>query len=256
MAKNIFLSVVIPAYNEEHNIRFGVLDTVNTYLQNQTYSWEVLLVDDGSKDKTVEYAEKFSKTHKGFRVLKEKHRGKGGTVVAGVLAADGEYIIFTDTDQSTPINQIEKFLPKLQSEYDIVIGSRSGRSGAPLLRKAMSLGFSLLRTVVLGLPYKDTQTGFKAFRREPARRIFSLMKRFFENKHIKGASTAAGFDVEMLYLARKMGYKIAEVSVDWVYEPGTKKNPLMESWVGFKGVIAVRVKSILGVYKIKNEKNN
>ena len=252
---DIFLSVVIPAYNEEVNIRSGVLTQVEDYLKSKDYTWEVLIADDGSNDKTVEVADQFCQKHKGFNVLKEPHRGKGGTVIAGVLAANGKYILFTDADQSTPINQLEKFLPLLKSDYDIVIGSRSGREGAPIFRKLMSLGFSLIRTILLRLPYKDTQTGFKAFRREPARKVFGLMKRFFENKHIKGASTAAGFDVEMLYIARKMGYKIAEVPVDWVYEPGTKKNPLKESWIGFRGVMAVRIKSLLGVYKIKNEKN-
>lgn len=251
MPKDIFLSIVIPAYNEEKNIRSGVLEQVSNYLRQQKYTWEVLIVDDGSKDRTVEFSEEFCKNHPGFRVLKEPHRGKGGTVVAGILAASGEYILFTDTDQSTPLNQVEKFIPKFEEGYDIVIGSRSGRKGAPLFRKLMSLGFSLIRTILLRLPYKDTQTGFKAFRSEAGKNVFGLMKRFFENKRIKGASTAAGFDVEMLYIARKMGYKIAEVPVDWVYEPGTKKNPFMESWIGFRGVMAVRVKSLLGVYKIK-----
>ncbi len=250
MAKDIFLSIVIPAYNEEQNIRSGVLKQVYDYLQKQDYTWEVLLVDDGSTDKTIQACKEVLGKFKGFKVLREPHRGKGGTVIAGVLAAAGQYIVFTDADQSTPINQLEKFLPRLQTDYDIVIGSRSGRSGAPVFRKLMSLGFSLLRTVVLRLPYKDTQTGFKGFTRESARRIFSLMKKFFENKHIKGASTAAGFDVEMLYIARKMGYKIAEVPVDWIYEPGTKKNPLKESWIGLKGIMAVRIKSLWGVYKI------
>ncbi|MEK7526140.1 MAG: dolichyl-phosphate beta-glucosyltransferase [Patescibacteria group bacterium] len=251
MLKDIFLSIVIPAYNEEKNIRSGVLKQVYDYLQNQDYTWEVLIVDDGSTDKTLAASQEMLTSMPGFKVLQEPHRGKGGTVIAGVLAAQGKYIVFTDADQSTPINQLEKFLPKLQSDYDIVIGSRSGRAGAPVFRKLMSLGFSTLRTIVLRLPYKDTQTGFKGFKRQPARNIFGLMKKFFENKHIKGASTAAGFDVEMLYIARKMGYKIAEVPVDWVYEPGTKKNPFKESWIGFKGMMAVRIKSLLGVYKIK-----
>jgi dolichyl-phosphate beta-glucosyltransferase len=251
MDKKVFLSIVIPAYNEEQNVRSGVLAGVSDYLSKQKYTWEVLIADDGSSDRTVEFAQEFCKKHKGFRVLKEPHRGKGGTVIAGVLAAQGGIILFTDMDQSTPIDQLEKFLPKLQADYDIVIGSRSGRSGAPLIRQLMSLGFSILRTIVLRLPYKDTQTGFKGFKREAARNVFGLMKKFFENKTVKGASTAAGFDVEMLYIARKMGYKIAEVPVEWVYEPGTRKNPLKESWIGFRGMMAVRIKSILGMYKIK-----
>src|SRR5688572_29138209 len=179
MAKDIFLSLVIPAYNEEQNIRAGVLKTVNDYLAQQKYPWVVIVADDGSTDKTVEISQEFARNHNGFRVLKEPHRGKGGTVIAGVLSAQGKYIVFTDDDQSTPINQLEKFLPKLQPNYDIVIASRSGRSRAPLFRKLMSLGFSLFRTIVLRLPYKDTQTGFKGFRQEAGRNVFGLMKKFF-----------------------------------------------------------------------------
>ncbi len=248
MAK-IYLSIVIPAYNEEKNLRSGVLGAVDNYLSRQEYPWEVLIVDDGSSDATAELAGKFAREHRGFKLMKEPHRGKGGVVIAGVLAAAGKYILFTDMDQSTPIDQVEKVLPKLEGGYDIVIGSREGRAGAPLIRKLMSLGFSLLQLLVLRLPYRDTQTGFKAFRREAGQRIFGKMKVFFERMRVKGASTSAGFDVEMLYLARKMGYRVAEVPIAWHYEPGTKKNSIKESWIGFRGVMAVRIKSLLGLYR-------
>ncbi len=246
----IKLSVVIPAYNEEKNLTSGILDHVYEYLKRQNYSWEVIIADDGSSDKTAELAEEIIGKYKGFRLLKEPHRGKGGIVIAGVLAAKGEIVLFTDMDQSTPLIEIEKFLPYFDEGYDIVIGSRAGRKNAPIFRKIMSWGFSTLRMVLLRLPYKDTQTGFKAFKKEAAQTIFGKMKVFFDRMRVKGASTTAGFDVEMLYIARKMGYKIKEVPVEWVYEPGTKKNPFKESWIGFKGVIAVRIKSLLGVYKV------
>ncbi len=249
MPKDIFLSVVIPAYNEEHNVSSGALQAIDNYLKFQSYTWEVLIVDDDSKDRTVEIAEKFCQAHPGFKVLKEPHRGKGGTVIAGVLAAKGEIVLFTDMDQSTPLNQIEKFLPFFSEGFDIIIGSREGRKGAPLIRKIMSLGFSTVRMLILRLPYKDTQTGFKAFKKEAGRKVFGRMKVFFDNMRVKGASTSAGFDVEMLYLARKMKLKVKEVPVEWHYEAGTKKNPLMESWIGFRGVMAVRIKSLLGVYR-------
>ena len=247
--KRLHLSVVIPAYNEEHNVKSGVLGGVYDYLRQQKYNLEVVIVDDRSTDKTVKEVNKFIKKHPHFRLMEEPHRGKGGTVIAGVLAADGEIILFADMDQSTPIGEVEKFFPKFKSGYDIVIGSRAGRKGAPLVRKLMSLGYSILRTIVLRLPYKDTQTGFKAFKREAAQIVFGKMKKFFENRNIKGASTAAGFDVEMLYIARKRHLKIAEVAVEWQYEPGTAKNPIKESWIGFRGMMAVRIKSLLGVYK-------
>lgn len=247
----LFLSVVIPAFNEEHNLKAGVLDGIFNYLKEQSYSLEVLVVDDGSSDKTAELSENFAKSHRGFRVLKEPHRGKGGTVIAGMLKAEGQIILFTDMDQATPIDQIEKFLPKFEEDYDIVIGSREGRKGAPLIRKLMAYGFALLRAIVLRLPYKDTQAGFKAFKREAAIKIFSKMKNLIERKNIQGSSLTAGFDVEILYLARKMGFRVAEVPVVWHYKEGTKKNPLVESWTGFKGVMAVRLKSLTGYYKLK-----
>ncbi len=246
----IKLSVVIPAYNEEKNIRSGILSSVYEYLKKQDYSWEVIIADDGSSDNTLSFAQEFVKKHKGFRVLEEPHRGKGGIVIAGVLAAKGEIILFTDMDQSTPLSEIEKFLPQFNLGYDIVIGSRAGRKNAPITRKIMSIGFSLLRVILLRLPYRDTQTGFKAFKKEAAEKIFGKMRIFFEKMRVNGASTTAGFDVEMLYIARKMGFKIKEVPVEWVYEPGTKKNPIKESWIGFRGIMAVRIKSLLGVYKI------
>ncbi len=245
-----YLSVVIPAYNEEHNLKARVLDDVHTYLAKQKYPWEVLIVNDGSTDKTAETASEFISKYPGFRFLNEPHRGKGGTVIAGVLAAKGEIILFADMDQSTPINQIEKLLPKFSEGFHIVIGSRHGREGAPLVRKLMAYGFAALRFIVLRLPYKDTQAGFKAFKKEAALKIFSKMKNLLEKKNVQGSSLSAGFDVEILYLARKMGFKVAEVPVEWHYHEGTKKNPIIESWIGFKGILAVRLKSLMGYYKL------
>ncbi|MCH7730120.1 glycosyltransferase family 2 protein [Patescibacteria group bacterium] len=245
----LYLSIVIPAYNEEENIRKSVLDKVWKYLSRQKYSWEVLVVDDGSTDKTADLAEKFAKEHKDFRVMREPHRGKGGTVIAGMLAAKGEVVLFTDMDQATPINQIEKLLPKFSEKYDIAIGSRSGREGAPLVRKIMAYGFMLLRTLVLRLPYKDTQCGFKAFKRSSAKKIFKKMKIFSEKGRARGASVSAGFDLEILYIARKLGLKVAEVPVSWRHQEGTKVNPIKDSWEGFRDLVRVRLNALLGLYR-------
>src|SRR3989339_962225 len=152
----LYLSIVIPSYNEENNIRTGSLSGMVDYLKEQDYSWEILVVDDGSTDKTAELALKFAETHKNIRVLKEPHRGKGGTVIAGMLKAIGEIVVFDDMDQATPIDQLEKILPKFKDGFDVVIGSRAGREGAPIVRKAMAYGFALLRNIVLQLPFKDT----------------------------------------------------------------------------------------------------
>jgi glycosyltransferase involved in cell wall biosynthesis len=245
-----FLSVVMPAYNEEYNLRTGVLDSVFDYLTEQKYSWEILFVDDGSTDNTAKLAEEFGRKHKNFFVLKEPHRGKAGTVTAGILKAKGEIILFTDTDQATPIDQIEKILPKFKEGYDVVIGSRHGREGAPIIRKIMAYGFSLLRLLVLRLPFKDTQCGFKAFSSGAAGEIFKRLEIFSSKKKSEGASVTAGFDLEILYIARKLGYKIAEVPVDWHHKEGTKVDPVKDSIEGLRGLLMVRFNSLQGKYKV------
>lgn len=245
-----YLSVVIPAYNEEYNLRTGVLDSVYDYLSGQKYTWEILFVDDGSKDGTLKIAEAFSKKHSNFKLFAEPHRGKGGTVIAGMLKAKGEIILFTDTDQATPIDQLEKILPRFKEGYDVVVGSRHGREGAPLIRKIMAFGFSTLRLIVLRLPFKDTQCGFKAFTSKATKDIFERLKVFNDKDKIKGASVTAGFDLEVLYVARKLGFKVAEVPVDWHHKEGTKVDPIKDSIEGLKGLLSVRLNALQGKYKI------
>ncbi len=248
----IYLSVVIPAYKEENNIKVGVLDEVFDYLKKQKYSWEVLMVDDGSPDNTLELLKSFQKNHEGFTAISEPHRGKAGTVIAGILKAKGEIILFTDMDQATPLNQIEKFLPKFENEgYDGVIGSRVGREGYTKVRLVMAYGFMFLRNVVLGLPYKDTQCGFKAFKKDVAIEIFKRMKVFSEKGRTGGAAVTAGFDLELLYIARKLGLKIAEVKVVW-HEKGLRRevSPIKDSWEGLRDLFRVRINALMGEYKV------
>ncbi len=249
--KNIYLSIVIPAYNEEKNLNANVLEEVWGYLKVQKYTFEVLLVDDGSKDNTLKVLEKFVKSHKGFRVIAQPHRGKAGTVIAGMLEAKGGIILFTDMDQATPLNQIEKFLPKFNEGYDGVIGSRVGREGYTTIRLVMAYGFMILRNIILGLPYKDTQCGFKAFKKDIANGIFKRMKVFNEKTRTKGAAVTAGFDLELLYIARKLGLKIAEVEVNW-HEKGLRKevSPIKDSWEGLRDLLRVRINALMGIYKI------
>lgn len=244
------ISIVIPSFNEENNIRTGSLSGMVDYLSAQKYLWEIIVVDDGSTDKTAELADKFAKNHKNILVLKEPHRGKGGTVIAGMLQATGDIVIFDDMDQATPIDQLEKILPKFDERFDVVIGSRAGREGAPLIRKTMALGFSILRNIVLQLPYKDTQCGFKAFTKEASEKIFKRLKVFNNKQSQLGASVSAGFDLEILYVARKLKLKVAEVPVVWHHKEGTKVNPVKDSWEGLRDLIKVRLNALQGKYKI------
>lgn len=248
MAKSPYLSIVIPAYNESDNLKSGVLKEVHDYLKKQTYTWEVLIVDDGSTDDTRELVSKFIKNTQKFTLHTEPHRGKGGTVIAGMLAAKGEIVLFADMDQATPLHQIEKMLPHFENA-DIVIGSRSGREGAPLIRKTMAFGFSLLRTVILRLPYKDTQCGFKAFKNEAAKEIFRRLKVFSEKK-VEGAAVTAGFDLEILYVARKLGLTVVEVPVEWSHKGTERVSAVRDSLHGLTDLIQVRINALKGLYNV------
>lgn len=245
-----FLSIVIPSYNEENNIRTGSLSGMVDYLNDQEYTWEILVVDDGSTDKTLEVAQKFAKNHRNIRVLNEPHRGKGGTVIAGMLQAKGQIIIFDDMDQATPIDQLEKVLPRFNDGYDVVIGSRAGREGAPLIRKTMAFGFALLRNIILQLPYKDTQCGFKAFTKQASQKIFKNLQIFNQKQLTQGASVSAGFDLEILYIARKLKLKVCEVPVVWHHKEGTKVNPIKDSWEGLRDLLKVRINAFQGKYNV------
>ena len=246
-----YLSVVIPAYNEEINLKRGVLNSVYDYLKKKDFLWEVIVLDDGSSDKTVPMVEQFVKKHKNFFLKKEPHRGKGGTLIAGADYATGEYILFADMDQSTPMDQFDKFIPKLEEGYDVAIGSRNGRPGQPLIRKIMAYGLVVFRTIVTRLPFKDTQCGFKVYKNSAAKEIFKRTQIYKKNSVSKIGSVTAGFDIEVLYIARKLGLKIVEVPVEW-YEYGQRKevNPISDSIEGIRGILMVRLNALKGKYKV------
>ncbi|KKU87269.1 MAG: Glycosyl transferase family 2 [Candidatus Gottesmanbacteria bacterium GW2011_GWA2_47_9] len=247
--KNIFLSVVIPAYNEETNIRLGALDKVSRYFERVPYTWEVIVVDDGSTDGTRQLLSEF-RSNRGFTIIENPHQGKAGTVITGMLAAKGEIVLFSDLDQAAPIREVEKLLPWFK-EYDVVIGSRNAhREGAPLTRVLMARGFMLLRTIILGLGgIKDTQCGFKAFRRDIARDIFQRLKLYGTRQRVSGSMVTAGFDIEVLFLARKSGYRIKEVPIEWHYVETRRVSPLKDSWQGLMDIIKIRMNAWRGLYK-------
>lgn len=246
-----FLSVVIPSYNEETNIRLGSLDKVSRYLERQSYPWEVIIVDDGSTDNSPKLLDAFVKSTPGFCIIHNPHRGKAGTVTAGMLAAQGEIILFSDLDQATPIAEIEKLLPWFDRGFDVVIGSRNRRrEGAPLSRVIMARGFMILRSIILGLRgITDTQCGFKAFTREAAQSLFTKLELYNGRHEMHGANVTAGFDIEVLFLAKKLGYKIKEVPVEWHYVETRRVNPLKDSWQGFLDILRIRMNALQGKYR-------
>lgn len=250
MTKHIYLSVVIPSYNEATNIRLGALDKVFHYLDGQEYVWEVIIVDDGSSDDSPKLIDEFVKQSKNFSVIHNPHMGKAGTVVTGMLAAKGDIALFTDLDQATPINQAKKILPWFSEGYDVVIGSRNTqREGAPVFRLIMARGFMFLRSAILGLKgITDTQCGFKAFKREVAHAIFTKLKLYGSRKKESGSAVSAGFDIETLYIAKTLGYKIKEVPVEWHYVETRRVNPIIDSWKGFLDILTIRINDWKGLY--------
>lgn len=248
---SIFLTVVIPSYNEMGNLRKGVLSKVQKYLDKQQFSYEVIVVDDGSTDGSTDFVKKFASEEKEFNIIQNAHSGKAGAVTAGMLAARGEYVLFTDMDQATPIEELEKLLPYIDKGYQVVIGSRnSNREGAPITRKIMAKGMMVLRSTIVGLgEIRDTQCGFKLFSKNAAKEIFSKVKDVHAGyKTIHGSSVTAGFDIEVLFVAKNLGYKIKEVPVDWLYVETRRVSPIKDSVEGFFGLFKIRKNIVSGIY--------
>jgi glycosyltransferase involved in cell wall biosynthesis len=251
-----FLSVIVPAYNESTNIQHGALSKVADYLEQQSYSYEVLVVDDGSEDDTADLAEAFSAAHAHFRVMRNPHRGKAFTVATGMLQAQGDIVLFTDMDQATPISESGRLLPFFEQGYHVVIGSRGTvRHNAPLWRRVMSGSQVLLRNLILGFrDITDTQCGFKAFRREAVGPILNGLTIYAQRdvKEVQGASVSAGFDVEMLFVARKLGFRVREVPVQWDYRFSRRVNLLRDSIRGLRELISIRMADARGAYSAKS----
>ncbi len=245
---NIKLSIVIPAYNESANLKKGVLEEVLSFLQTVDFVFEVLIVDDGSSDDTVKIAKEIIYSKKNFKLIENPHGGKAITVMTGLLAAQGEIVLFTDMDQATPLGEVEKLLPKFEEGFDIVIGSRAGRKGAPFIRKLSAWGFSFLRGIILGLPFKDTQCGFKAFSKGSIEKIIPKIKSEWGVVHFKGGAVNAGFDVELLYLAKKYGFKIAEVPVEWNYVDSERVQVIKDAIASIYDMIRIRINDLKGKY--------
>jgi glycosyltransferase involved in cell wall biosynthesis len=238
------LSIVIPAYNEERRLA-ATLERINTYLAGAGWKFsEIVVVDDGSRDGTVALVENFAARAPCVRLVRNPgNRGKGYSVRHGMLEAKGEWALFTDADLSSPIEELEKLWSKAQETHaEVAIGSRAlDRSlvgtHQPLLREYAGRAFNLAVRVITGLPFWDTQCGFKLFETRAAREIFrrQQLERF-------------GFDVEVLFIARKLGYSAIEVPVRWNDVAGTKVSTL-NGLAAFLDPLRVRVNQWKGRYR-------
>ncbi len=250
--KKIFLSVVIPCYNEEANLKQGVLAQVGSYLKKQSYSWEVIISDDGSTDNSGRLVQEFVKKHPGFILLKNQHGGKPYAVWQGIKKARGEVVLFTDMDQSTPIKEVAKLLSYFDRDFEVVIGSRGiKRKGTPFYRQLAALIFLSLRRLLLLPNIRDTQCGFKALKTKVAQELFPKLS-VLENWQQASGWRVTAFDVELLYLAQKLGYKIKEVEVAWQDEDvatGKNKNFIKESRQMLEQIISVKKNDWRGKYK-------
>lgn len=249
--QKVFLSLVIPCYDEMANLQKGVLDKVVHFLEKKKILYEIIVVDDGSKDGSQNFIEKIIKEYPKIQLITNQHLGKAGAVTKGMLQAKGEYILFTDMDQATPIEEIDRLLPFFQEGYDIAIGSRNNqRKGAPLIRLFVSRANIVLRKLIVGLStITDTQCGFKMFRHESAQKIFSKIYNIHHGfKAISGSSVTSGFDVELLLIAEKMRYKIKEVPVTWLYVETRRVNPVKDSYQGVKELIMIKMNDVKRKY--------
>lgn len=247
----LHLSLVFPVYNEAKCIEQN-LETALGFTAAQPYSSEVIVVDDGSSDESAAIVERLAASEPSLRLLRNDHRGKAYAVRTGVLAARGDYVIFADADLATPIHQVTKMLAAFEAGCDVAIGSREGygaqRFDEPWLRHFMGRVFSLVvRILVLG-QHQDTQCGFKGFTRAAATDIFNSVRLYGPNAAVLNAPAVTGFDVELLYLAHRKGYKVTEVPVEWHYGPGSKVNPLRDSWLNLRDVLRVRYYAMRGLY--------
>ena len=244
------LSLILPIYNEIKNLQKGVLDKIINYAKNDKQIKEILVVDDGSSDESVkiieaEYAGKYPK----LRLIKKEHSGKAHTVIAGIKAAKSDYVLFSDIDLATPIEEIDK-LVKCLPDYQVVIGSRSSRrEGAPIFRKIMALGMIVVRSYFIGLKnIHDTQCGFKLFEKKAALRIIDNLRVFKKAKKIKGSSVSAGFDLEFLYIAQQLGYRIKEIPVVWRHVETKNVNFVKDSLESIRDILKIKWFTLLKRY--------
>lgn len=216
-----YLSIVIPALNEEQRLP-KTLPKIDAFLQAQTYDAEVIIVDNGSTDRTQEVVREFAQTHPYVRLIALAERGKGRAVKAGMLDATGEYRFICDADLSMPIEEIVNFLPPNHKGADVIIASREGKAarriGEPPYRHWMGRIFNFIVKLTAIGKFEDTQCGFKMFKREAAEDLFAVQR-----------MNGIGFDVELIFIALRRGYKVVDQPITWYFDPDSRMRLIRDS---------------------------
>lgn len=247
------ISLIIPCYNEEVNIAKGALEKIGDFTRKDDRFTEVLIVDDGSIDESKRIIqEKYLPHFDKLRLIENNHQGKAYAIMTGVKKARSEYVFFSDFDLATPIEESEKLISYAHKGFQIAIGSRKGkRTGAPFLRKLMAVGFMMIRDLIIDLNgISDTQCGFKLFRKSKLLKIIDRLQVFHNNQQKTiGSSVTAGFDLEVLFLARKLGYKIKEVPVEWNHVETKRVNFIRDSLEALRDIGKIKWYEVKGKYK-------
>lgn len=235
-----FLSIIIPAHNEENRLP-DTLEQVLRFLDEQSFSSEVIVVENGSTDNTLAIAQQFADQHKKVRVI-QSERGKGAAVKQGMLQAKGEYRFMCDADLSMPVKEITKFIPPALEGVDIAIASREAKGAVrynePAYRHLGGRGINFLIQILILPGLNDTQCGFKCFRADIAEQLFN-----------KQTLSGWSFDIEVLYIARKYGYSVQEIPIHWYHDAETKVRALPDAIRMFQDIFHIRANARRGIYK-------
>lgn len=238
-----FLSIIIPAHNEESRLP-RTLGQIIAFLEKQSYTSEIIIVENNSSDRTLELAREFERQFSNLLVIHEEKRGKGNAVQRGMLAAKGEYRFICDADLSMPIEELQKFIPPALNDFDLAIASREApgaiRYNEPSYRhwggRAINLAIRML--ILPGL--NDTQCGFKCFRAEAAEYLF-------HQQTLMGWS----FDIELLYLARRKKMQIREIPIQWHFDADSKVNAIKDALQMLSDIFRIHINAIRGRYDLK-----
>jgi dolichyl-phosphate beta-glucosyltransferase len=236
----LLLTIIIPAYNEERRLPRS-LEQVVTFVQQQPEPMEVIVVENGSRDRTTEIADSYAARYPFVRVM-HSEKGKGVAVKAGMMAGRGRYLFICDSDLSMPIAEVRKFLPPILPDYDVAIASREGpgahRFGEPPYRHLMGRVFNFIVRVLAIPGFQDTQCGFKSFRRQVAGEVFAAQ-----------TMTGWAFDVEALFIALRRGYRVIAVPINWYFDGDSRIDPIPDTYRMVRDVLRIRLNAWRGAYE-------